>query len=235
MAIADCFNKFFCNIGPSLASSITSPNNKAYTDYMKQNITSSFSFDIVSSEHVFKVIKKLKSKSSYGHDGLSSIQLKYISNEVITVLTHIINQSLCTGIFPDTLKIAKISPIFKKGDPHITDNYRPISLLPIISKVFEKVVFLQLYDYFVKNKLLYESQYGFRKFHSTEFAALEFADKITLHLDQGKLPVAIFLDLSKAFDTIDHSILINKLEYYGVCWMSLYWFKSYLSNRKQYV
>lgn len=144
MAITNCFNNFFYNIGPSLPNSITSPTNKAYTVYMKQNITSSFAFDTLTPEHVYKVINKLKSKSSYGHDGLSSIQLKYISNDIITVLTHIINQSLCTGIFPEALKIAKISPIFKKGDPHITDNYPPISLFPIISKVLEKVVFIQL-------------------------------------------------------------------------------------------
>ena len=119
--------------------------------------------------------------------------------------------------------------------PHLTDNYRPISLLPVISKVFEKVVFFQLYDYLIKNKLLYVSQYGFRKLHSTELAALEFTDKIVLNLDKGKLPLAVFLDLSKAFDTIDHSILLNKLKYYGVRGISLYWFQSYLSNRKQCV
>lgn len=150
-------------------------------------------------------------------------------------MTLIINQSLCTGICPNSLKIAKITPIFKKGDPHLTDNYRPISLLPVISKVLEKVVFLQVYDYFINNNLLYDSQYGFRKFHSTEFAALEFTDKIVTNLDQGTLPVAIFLDLSKAFDTIDHSILIHKLQYYGFHGTSLSWFKSYLNNRKQYV
>ena len=135
---------------------------------MKQNITSTFTFDTTTPEHVSKIIKNLKSKSSYGHDGLSSIQLKYISDEIIFILTRIINQSLYTGIFPQTLKIAKITPIYKKGDPHITDNYRPISLLPVISKVFEKVVFIQLYDYLIKNKLLYDSQCGFRRLHSTE-------------------------------------------------------------------
>ena len=233
--IANCFNNFFCNIGPSLAGSIKSPTNKSYSDYMKQNITSSFSFDTVTPDYISKLINKLKSKTSNGHDGLSSIQLKYISNDIVPILTHTINQSLCTGIFPSSLKIAKISPIFKKGDPHLTDNYRPISLLPIISKIFEKVVFLQLYDYLIKYNLLYDSQYGFRKFHSTEFAALEFTDKIIYNLDQGKIPLAIYLDLSKAFDTIDHSILINKLQYYGVTGMSLYWFQSYLSDRKQYV
>ena len=233
--IANCFNNFFCNIGPSLANSIQNPQNKSYTDYLKQNILSSFSFSTITSEFTSKIIRKLKSKSSSGHDGLSSIQLKFISDDIVATLTNIINQSLCTGIFPDSLKIAKISPIYKKGDAHITDNYRPISLLPVLSKIFEKVVFLQVYDYFVENNLLYDSQYGFRKYHSTEFAALEFTDKIISNLDQGKLPIATFLDLSKAFDTIDHSILIHKLEYYGIRGTSLNWFKSYLSNRQQYV
>ena len=150
-------------------------------------------------------------------------------------MTLIVNQSLLTGIFPDSLKVAKITPIFKKDNPHITDNYRPISLLPAISKIFEKVAYGQVYDYFVENNLLYESQYGFRKLHSTELATLEITDKITKELDQGKLPLAIYLDLSKAFDTIDHNILLEKLKYYGIKGNSLSWFHSYLSDRKQYV
>ena len=234
--IANCFNSFFCNIGPALANSIEMPRSKSYTDYLKQSILSSFSFSTISIDFTSKMIKKkMKPKSSSGHDDLSSILLKYISSDIISILTRIINQSLCTGIFPDSLKIAKITPIFKKGDPHITDNYRPISLLPVISKILEKTVFLQVYDYFTENKLLYDSQYGFRKYHSTEFAALEFTDKIISNLDQGKLPVAIFLDLSKAFDTIDHNIMIHKLQYYGIKGTSLDWFKSYLSNRRQFV
>ena len=153
----------------------------------------------------------------------------WLSKDILVVILRY------TGIFPSSLKIAKISPIFKTGDPHLTDNYRPISLLPVISKLIEKVVFLQLYDYFIENKLFYDSQYGFRKYHSTEFAALEFTDKIILNLDQGKLPIAIFLELTIAFDTIDHTILTNKLKYYGVHGIALDWFKSYLGDRKQYV
>ena len=100
---------------------------------------------------------------SFGHDGLSSKLLKYIDTQVGDILACIINQSLLTGIFPDSLKLAKVAPVFKKDDPHLTDNYRPISLLPVISKVFEKVVFRQVYDYFDENNLLYKNQYGFRK------------------------------------------------------------------------
>ena len=154
-----------------LANSIQSPINKSYSDYLKQNILSSFSFVTVTEEFTTKIVDKLKPKQSSGHDNLSSLELKFISRNIIQILTLIINQSLTTGIVPNSLKIAKITPIFKKGDPHITDNYRPISLLPVISKVLEKAVFLQVYEYFDENSLLYNSQYGFRKLHSTEFAA----------------------------------------------------------------
>ena len=233
--IANCFNNFFTNIGPNLAKEIPTPPNKAYTDFLRERITFSFQFSTVSTDHLLKIITKLKPKTSSGHDKISTILLKCISNEIISVLCLIINQSLSTGIFPDNLKIAKIIPIYKKEDPHLPDNYRPISLLPAISKVFEKVAFIQVYEYFTKNKLFYESQYGFRTLHSTELAALELTDQIFRHLDQKKLPLAIFLDLSKAFDTIDHSILLNKLSYYGIQGTSLMWFNSYLTNRYQYV
>ena len=233
--IANCFNNFFSKIGPALAQTIKGPPGKSYKDYLKKTIHSTFTFSTVNSDDVIKYIKELKSKSSSGHDGISSIMLKHIARKIAPTLSIIINQSLLTGIFPDTLKIAKISPVYKKEDPHLTDNYRPISLLPIISKVFEKVVFKQVYDYFTKNKLLYKSQYGFRKKHSTELAGLELNDIIIENLDQQKLPIAIFLDLSKAFDTIDHEILLDKLKYYGISGSALLWFHSYLGNRRQYV
>ena len=142
---------------------------------------------------------------------------------------------LSTGIFPDRLKIAKIIPLLKKEDPHKFDNYRPISLLPAFSKIFEKAVFIQLYEYFNKNNLLYKSQYGFRTLHSTKLASLEIIDIIGKDLDNGKLPIGVFLDLSKAFDTLDHTILLDKLLYYGIKGTELAWFKSYLTNRTQFV
>ena len=150
-------------------------------------------------------------------------------------LTSIINQSLYTGIFPENLKLAKVLPLFKKGDNQLFNNYRPISLLPSISKVFERVVFNQLYSYFDENGLFYRSQYGFRKGHSTQFACVEFVDKMLQELDKKKIPITIFIDLSKAFDTLNHDIMLHKLSHYGVCGNTLQWFGSYLSNRKQYV
>ena len=139
------------------------------------------------------------------------------------------------GYFPTSLEDCKSKPLFKKNDPHIFDNYRPISLLSSISKTFEKVVFNQVYEYFTNNELFYNSQYGFRKLHSTEYASLELVDRISQYLDNGKLPVTVYLDLSKAFDTINNEILLKKLEYYGFTDTPLKWFRSYLHNRQQYV
>ena len=126
-------------------------------------------------------------------------------------------------------------PLFKKDDPHLLDNYRPISLLPCISKIFEKIAFTQVYDYFNSNGLFYKSQYGFRSLFSTELASVEIVDRVHRHLDTGKIPISVFLDLSKAFDTLDHGILLQKLQYYGINNLNLKWFQSYLSNRTQYV
>ena len=116
-----------------------------------------------------------------------------------------LNQSLSTGIFPDKSKVAKIIPLFKKDDPHYFDNYRPISLLHAISKVLEKVVLIQFYDYMNENELLYESQYGFRTWHSSETTTLDITGIITKELDRN------FLYLSKPFDTLDHNILLKSL------------------------
>ena len=233
--IAENFNKFFTEIGPNLSKKITINSSKSYQSFLTEKIDHSFEFEEVTVDDIKNIISKIKPKSSSGHDNISSILLKKISDYVSPTLALIINQSLRTGIFPEKLKIAQVMPLYKKDSPHTFDNYRPISLLPVISKVFEKAVYIQLYNYMVKHQLLYKSQYGFRQEHSTELAALEFTDRIMHHLDNKKIPVTIFLDLSKAFDTLDHSILLDKLYYYGIRNTPLDWFKSYLNNRCQYV
>ena len=126
-------------------------------------------------------------------------------------------------------------PLFKKDDYTIMDNYRPISLLTSISKLFEKVVFTQLYDYFRNNDLFYDSQYGFLKNHSTEYAAMGLTDKILKDIDDKNISLAVFMDLSKAFDTLDHDILTKKLAHHGIHGTALQWFTSYLTDRSQYV
>ena len=150
-------------------------------------------------------------------------------------LTLLINQVMNTGQFPDKLKIAKVIPIFKKNYPTLFTHYRPISLLSFISKVLERIMNNQLLMYFNNTKLLSDNQYGFRPHHSTEYAALEIVDRITTHLDNKQLHISIFLDLSKAFDTLDHTILLKKLEHYGLEPSALQSLKSYLTNREQFV
>ena len=125
--------------------------------------------------------------------------------------------------------------LYKKDDNKSFGNYRPISLLSSISKIFERVAFNQLYDYFTSIGLLYESQCGFRKLHSTELTALEFTDRISHEMDAKEIPFSIFLDSSKAFDTLNHNVLLSTLEYYGIRSTALNWFKSYLTKRTQYV
>ena len=195
----------------------------------------SFTFDCVSESTVMLVIKTLAAKNSTGIDSISTNMLQKLAPVIINPLTHIINQSLCTGIFPNRLKIAKVIPLFNKNDPHIFDNYRPISLCSSISKTFEKVVFNQVYAYFTNNDLFYNSQYGFRKLHSTEYAPLERVDRISQYLDNGKLPITVHSDRSKAFDTINHEILFKSLKYNGFADTPLKWFWSYLHNRQQHV
>ena len=233
--IANGFNKYFTQIGPCLAQSIDKPTNKTFKDYLRDKCHTRLKFVEVNNECVMNIINNMKPKSSCGHDGLSIRFIKEIKDIIIDPLTIIINQMLKTGIFPDSLKIAKVIPLYKKGDEHIFTNYRPISLLPAFSKIFEKVIYIQLYDYVKLHKLLYRSQYGFRSEHSTELAALELVDRLIQDMDDGKVPFSVFIDLSKAFDTLDHYILIEKLKYYGIEGVQLQLFKSYLENRKQFV
>ena len=233
--IADKFNNLFANVGRRLSEQLTTPDNVNFKDYLRIPVVPNMSFSQISEEAVMEVLNNLKQKLSCGHDGISSRLLKASKTVVCKPLTLIINQTLTSGIFPDTLKIAKIIPLFKKGDKTLLENYRPISILPAISKNFERIMFNQIHNHFSMHNLFYSGQYGFRANHSTQFAALELIDRITQDLDQGNMPITIFMDLSKAFDTLNHDILIYKLKSYGLSEAALKLMQSYLTNRKQYV
>ena len=235
ISIANNFNKYFANIGAKLAKEIQYNGDKTIHTYLNKSITSKLSLKEVTKEEIIQIIKSLTTKKSSGFDNLSTYIIKCISSLLIDPLHNIINKSISSGIFPDRLKWAIVSPIYKNQelDIHQFNSYRPISLLPALSKIFEKVIYSQLYNYMNDNNLLNISQYGFRRAHSTELAALELVDRIGKELDKKHTPISIFLDLSKAFDTLDHNILIEKLQYYGLDDLALNWFRSYLSNRKQ--
>ena len=121
---------------------------------------------------------------------------------------------ITTGVFPDLFELSKIIPLFRKGDSSLLSNYRPISLLPTISKIFERIVYKQLYEYFNSNNLLAEQQYGFRSIHSTEYAAVKFVDHISKGMESANTPAALYIDLSKAFDTLSFDILLYKFSHY---------------------
>ena len=155
--------------------------------------------------------------------------------ELSIPLSKLINKCLEAGYFPDFLKTARITPVFKTGDPTQFGNYRPISVLSVISKIFERVIQARLSGFLVKQGLIFEGQYGFRRGHSTSMAITDLVERIHTAWQNGLHSIGIFIDLRKAFDTVDHSILIAKLENFGIRGTVLQLFKSYLENRKQFV
>lgn len=233
--IANEFNNFFIGIGPKLSQQICMPGNQSYKDFLKSPMENQFNFRRVNEHDIIKAIDTLKPKTSFGRDRISNKLLKFIKHEVAYPLMRIINQTFETGIFPDLLKTAKVTPLFKKNENFLFTNYRPVSVLPSVSKVFERVMHAQIYEHFNKKKLFFNSQYGFRSNHSTEYATLELIDRIITEMDKNNVPINIFMDLSKAFDTLDHQILLFKLKYYGFDDNSFKLLESYLSNRTQYV
>ena len=166
--IANAFNTFFTNIGETLIIN-TNSTITPFNTYLTNEPNCNFHFKQMNVEDIIEIINSLKPKVSSGLDELSNKIIKLIKDVIAPPLTIIINQMLNTGLFPDQLKISKVIPLFKKGDDKLFSNYRPISLLSSISKIFEKVIFMQVSEYFENNNLIFNSQYGFRKKHSTEW------------------------------------------------------------------
>ena len=161
--------------------------------------------------------------------------LKMIPDLTIIPLCRIINMSFITGVFPEILKIVKVIPVHKGGSTQDMNNFRPISLLSIFDKIMEKLLHKRLYDFLEKNNILFKNQFCFRKNNSTLFALLQITEKIGESIDKGKYGCGIFIDLRKVFDTVNHQILLQKLDHYGIRGSALSWFESYLDNRRQYV
>ena len=202
--------------------------------YLKNRVNENFIIAHTSNEEILKVITDLENKSTGPHS-IPTKLLKLIPDLILIPLSHIISTSFTSGIYPDALKISKVIPIHKGGSMDDLNNYRPISLLSIFDKLIEKLMHKQLYEFLEKNNVLFKNQYGFRKRNNTTYAVLEMVEKIKETIDTKKFGCGIFIDLRKAFDTVNHQILIKKLEHYGIRGVALEWFISYLSNRKQFV
>ena len=177
----------------------------------------------------------MSNNKSTGLDNLNIRLLKLAAPIVCDSLSYICNLSLCASTFPSAWKQAKVTPIFKDGDKSDVNNYIPISVLPVISKIIERSVHNQLYNYLTVNGLLNSGQSGFRKLHSTTTTLLNVTDYILNNMNQGNVTGALFIDLKKAFDTVNNDLLLQKLESYGITNSALSWFSSYLCDRTQAV
>ena len=231
--ISDAFNKFYINIGPTLASKIPYCQKNPLS-YIHQNISDSMYLNEVTVNEVKNVIVSLK-EASPGWDDIHAKIIKCTYNLFMDPLTHVLNLSMLQGVVPNELKIARVIPLFKADNNMLISNYRPVSVLPVFSKILERLMYNRLYSFIIKHDVLYKYQFGFRKGHSTNMALIVLVDKIMSALDNGDFVLGVFIDLSKAFDTVNHNILLDKLYKYGFRGICHDWLKNYLFNRKQYV
>ncbi len=231
--IVQALNNHFVSVGPKLASKIEEKANDDPLEHIDEE-TNTMRLTTVNDHYVPNAIKQLKNGKAPGPDKIPTILIKDAADLISRPLTMIFNSSLQKGIFPDVWKVAKVTPIFKSGSKSEANNYRPISVISVFSRILERIVHDQVYEYLKENRILTTSQAAFQKLCSTITSLIESTDYWYENIDHKKLNLSIFLDLKKAFDTVDHKILLEKLRKYGIREHSGDWFESYLKNRKQY-
>ena len=235
--IASSFCSFFTNVASNLKSKVA-PLKDFVWGKPKETLPktySTFKFREVKVNEVFKHLKSLSQKKATGSDELPNTLLKDSACQIAKPLCHVINRSLASGIFPEDFKDGLVTPVFKSGKKEDMDNYRPITVLPACSKILEKCIHSQLMEFLEERKLLSPTQFGFRKKRNTEYAATLLLDQIRENTDSGKLTGAVFIDLSKAFDTLGHGQILESLSSYGITGKEKDLFTNYLFGRKQSV
>jgi len=232
--IANELNDYFANIGPNLAKKISDDNvrNDIHHVCTNANNSSTFNFNLVTENCVLEQIQLLSNNKATGVDNMCVKLLKLSADVIVAPLTYIINVSLVSGTFPQNWKSARICPIFKGGNNSEPCNFRPISILPILSKIIERAVFDQLYPHLDSQSMLHEAQSGFRPRYSTASALMNVTEDWLNAIDKGHYVGIVLLDLQKAFDTVNHSVLIKKLFDYGMSSNVIKWFESYLNDRR---
>ena len=229
----DIMNKYFSSIGYNLASKMPNPP-KQFTEYLpKLNFDSSFFFNPVSPSDIELEIMTTPINKVYGLYSFPTRILRSAKHITSQPLSLLINKSLENGVYPSKLKLAKVIPIYKSDHESDPSNYRPISLLSVFNRIFEKMMYYRLKSFLEQHNILHDSQYGFREKRSTEHALLDIINQIETNMGAELYSRGIFIDLQKAFDTVDHQILLSKLHHYGVRGITNRWFFSYLLGRQQ--
>ena len=231
--IASSFNEYFANVGPKLACELPQ-SQRSFEMYLTES-DGSFEEVTLSDEEIKTAFFSLKGGKSPGFNKINYDIVKQNFNSLLVPLKYIFDLSLKSGTFPDKMKIARVTPVFKSGDTSLMTNYRPISVLPCFSKMLERIMYNRLYKYLIENNLFYCKQFGFQKGHSPEHAILQLVEQIDQSSEKNEFTLGVFVDLSKAFDTVDHQILFKKLEYYGIVGNNLRWFENYLKDRQQFI
>ena len=231
--IANLFNKYFVNAPRELCKTIPA-QCKDPCSYVKSSINESLYLNPATEGEICKILLGLKN-SSPGHDDINISIFKGVAEHISKPLTHLCNLSILSGRVPDSRKIAKVIPIHKKGKINEFCNYRPVSVLPALSKVYERLLYNRILEFVGKHEILSDHQFGFRKKYSTSHAINSLVNQFHDSVEKNEFMIGLFVDLSRAFDTISHKILIDKLYKYGIRGIALEWIKDYLLNRKQYV
>ena len=231
--VSNKFNDYFVNVCKTLAAQIPK-SGPSFHKYLPEANKECIFLIPTDEREIRNIILNIRN-SAPGYDGISLKCIYPVIDTLVTPLAYITNLSLIEGIFPSELKIAQVLPLYKNNDPILFNNYRSISLLPFFSKLVERLMYNRLIDFIEKHHLLYQFQFGFRKNHSTFMALVILLEKITEALENSKFAICILIDFRKAFDTVEHYILLQKLYHYGIRGNALQWFNSYLSNRHQYV
>ena len=221
--VVDCFLEHFSNLP------IPSPGNMHQS---LSTVSSIFRLIEIEEEKVVKKLTTLDEKKATGPDMISAKILRMVAPAIANSLTALFNASIRLGQMPTEWKETNVTPVPKTGDKHDVTNYRPVSVIPVLAKVFESLIHQQLYDYLEAHELINEVQAGFRPNHSTQDVLLKTVDDWRTSLDKGDIVGTIMIDLSKAFDSIDHIMLLKKINAYGVCGRELAWFTNYLQGRK---
>lgn len=235
--IVNSLNKHFAGVGESIVREINNEIRQLQTDIRKEEIDceNSLFMELAEESEISEVILELKRSSAPGHDQVTTLDINNLKPDLLPILTKLINNIFINGVFPQELKISKITPIYKGGQKDNMNNYRPISIISIFSKIIEKLIKRRMLKFIRKYIELDEYQYGFLKNSSTLSAAVDLVHFISRALDRGEIVTAVFVDLRKAFDVVSIDILLNKLQKMGFRGIIFDLIKSYLCDRQQYV